>query len=76
MQEVPQVILSMRAIEFEYGPIEFYSSLMDITEVGLTIQLTVPKGLLRLVVYEYIAINSEEVEFGFFNIDALASLPN
>jgi hypothetical protein len=36
--------------------------------------MSVPRGSLRLIVYEYVALNSDLVEFGFFNIDALGTL--
>lgn len=44
------------------------------TSLGFVAEVTIPKGILKLLIYEYVAINQEEVEMGFFNIDALGTL--
>ena len=41
---------------------------------GFVAEVTIPKGILKLLIYEYVAVNQEEVELGFFNIDALGTL--
>ncbi|KAM3141139.1 hypothetical protein pb186bvf_006744 [Paramecium bursaria] len=72
--EPPQILITTRALEYDVGPVSFFCSIMDVTEQGFTLQLTVTKNTLKLLTYDYVAINQDEVEFGYFNFDALSVL--
>ncbi|CAD8158369.1 unnamed protein product [Paramecium octaurelia] len=72
--DIPQILVTIRAIEYDAGPVGFFCQIQDVTEQDFTFQLTVLHATLKVLAYDYIAINQDEVEFGYFNVDALSML--
>ncbi|CAD8074544.1 unnamed protein product [Paramecium sonneborni] len=72
--DIPQILVTIRAIEYDSGPVGFFCQIQDVTEQDFTFQLTVLHATLKVLAYDYIAINQDEVEFGYFNVDALSIL--
>lgn len=46
-QEIPQLLLTIRAIEYDVGPVGFFAQIQDVTETDFHFQLTVTHSILK-----------------------------